>query len=358
MTPNLLGLFCVGFDGLTVPDTLERLLAQGLGGVILFKRNLESLEQICRLTADLHEAAPTPLLIGVDQEGGRVTRLPTPFLAPPAAGLLGRLDDPDLTKELAQAVGRELQAAGINWNLAPVLDIHTNPANPVIGDRAYGDDPRRVARMGLAALRGFEEANVLATAKHFPGHGETAVDSHLALPESLQTAARWRGVEFLPFREAIRQEVPSIMVAHLACPALDPCAPASLSRIVITDILRHELGFDGLVVSDDLEMGAIASRFDVGEAAVRFLEAGGDLVLVCRDVDLQRAALAAVESAVGSGRLSGAQVQASLDRIARARRRLALIPQPSNLEAARTIVGSASHRALLQRAQGPAGECR
>jgi beta-N-acetylhexosaminidase len=351
MTLNLPGLFCVGFDGLTVPDTLLPLLEQGLGGVILFKRNLESLEQICRLTAALHASAAAPLLIGVDQEGGRVTRLPAPFLFPPAAGVLGQLDDPGLTEELARAVGRELRAAGMNWDLAPVLDVRTNPANPVIGDRAYSEDPERVARMGLAVLRGFEDSGILATAKHFPGHGETAADSHLTLPESRQPAARWRSVEFRPFIEAIRHGVPSVMVAHLACPGLDPNAPTSLSRVVIGDILRTELGFAGMVVSDDMEMGAITSRFDVGEAAVRFLEAGGDLILVCRQSDLQYQALAAVESAVRDGRLTEMQIEASLARIARAHARHASDPTnlPVDLQTARKTIGSASHSALLQK---------
>ena len=351
MTPNPLGLFCVGFDGLTIPDTLRPLLDEGLGGVILFKRNLQSLEQVCRLTADLHASAPAPLLVGVDQEGGRVTRLPPPFLVPPAAGLLGRLGDPGLTEELARATGSELAIAGINWNLAPVLDVRTNPANPIIGDRAYSDDPESVARMGLAALRGFKDAGVLTTAKHFPGHGETAADSHLTLPESLQSSARWRSVEFLPFREAIRHGVPSIMVAHLACPALDPNTPTSLSPLVIRDILRAELGFAGVVVSDDMEMGAIVSRFDVGEAAVRFLKAGGDLILICRDIDRQRVALAAVQHAVRSGRLTEAQLEVSLDRIAKARSIAVSAPSAINLQAAQTIVGCASHQALLERAQ-------
>jgi beta-N-acetylhexosaminidase len=351
MMPGPPGLFCVGFDGLTLPDTLQPLLAQGLGGVILFKRNLESLEQIWRLTADLRGSASIPLLIGVDQEGGRVTRLPAPFLAPPAAGLLGRIDDPGLTRELARAVGRELRAAGLNWNLAPVLDVHTNPANPVIGDRAYGGDPHGVARMGLAALGGFEDARILATAKHFPGHGETAADSHLTLPESLQTRDRWRTVEFIPFRAAVEAGVPSIMVAHLSCPALDPQEPSSLSRIVITDILRHELGFGGVVVSDDLEMAAIAARFDIGEAAVRFLEAGGDLILICRDAARQHAAVAAVEAAVSSGRLPEGRVEASLKRIAQMRRRFVPDVDRVDRSAAQSIVGSPAHLALLRRAQ-------
>jgi beta-N-acetylhexosaminidase len=341
-------LFCVGFDGLDLPDHLRPLLAAGLSGVILFRRNLQSLEQICRLTADLHAAASAPLLVGVDQEGGRVTRLPAPFLTPPPAATLGELDDPVLTEELARAVGRELGAAGFTWNLAPVLDVNTNSENPVIGDRAFSRDPERVARHGLATIRGLTEAGILPTAKHFPGHGDTAADSHRTLPESPQPAARWRAVEFVPFRQAIRAGVPMIMTAHLACSGLDPRTPSSLSHTIITDILRGELGFDGVVVSDDLEMNAIATRFDIGEAAVRFFEAGGDLILICQRSDRQRAALEAVEAAVRSGRLSESYLGAALRRLDDLRRRLPDRSRPTGFHAASAIVGSPEHQHLME----------
>jgi beta-N-acetylhexosaminidase len=343
---DLLPLFCFGFDGTEVPDHIRELLGGGLGGVILFKRNLHDLEQICTLTASLHSHAAGPLLVGADQEGGRVVRLPSPFLSPPPAAVLGRIGDPGLAQDVARAVGKELRAAGLNWNLTPVLDVHTNPDNPIIGDRAFSRDPHRVARLALATVRGFEDAGILTTGKHFPGHGDTAADSHLTLPESLQPKDRWNAVEFLPFREAIRAGIPSILVAHLHCPALDPASPSSLSRIVVTDILRGALGFDGVVVSDDMEMQAILARFDVGEAAVRFLEAGGDLILICRDPILQRNALAAVESAVRSGRLPPRQIQSALDRLARFRARISPRPALSG-EAARAVVGAEEHRALL-----------
>jgi beta-N-acetylhexosaminidase len=344
---TLLRLFCFGFEGSTLPDDLRESLRQGLGGVILFARNLRDLEQICALTAELHAHAGGPLLVGVDQEGGRVVRLPPPFLVPPAAAVLGHIGDPVLTFEMARAVGRELRAAGFNWNLAPVLDVHTNPHNSVIGDRAFSHDPDRVARMGLAALRGFEDAGILSTGKHFPGHGETSADSHQTLPESPQTAERWRSLEFHPFREAVRAGMPSLLAGHLACPALDPTAPSSLSRVILTDILRGELGYDDLVVSDDLEMGAIVARFDIGEAAVRFLEAGGDLILICRKPEYQRKAISAVIAAARSGRLAEARLQASLARLTRVYRRMP--PQPFDATAARVIVGIEEHRALLDR---------
>jgi beta-N-acetylhexosaminidase len=341
-------LFCFGFDAVTLPDHLRPLLESGLGGVILFRRNLQDLPQICRLTVALHAAADLPLLVGVDQEGGRVSRLPAPFLAPPAAATLGAIDDEALTRDLARAVGRELRAAGFTWNLAPVLDVHTNPRNPIIGDRAFSHDPDRVARLGAAAIQGLAEAGILATAKHFPGHGETVADSHLTLPESSQSSARWRAVEFVPFRRAIREGVPMVLVGHLLCPALDPETQSSLSRRIITGILREELGYDGVVVSDDLEMEAIAARLDLGEAAVRFLEAGGDLILICRDPGRQQAAVAAVEAAVKGRRLSEVRLAASLDRIARLRKWLEARRSPVDVEAAQAIVGNAEHQRLLQ----------
>ncbi|HYL81622.1 MAG TPA: beta-N-acetylhexosaminidase [Candidatus Acidoferrum sp.] len=345
----VLPLFCVGFDEPTVPDGVRPLLAEGLGGVILFSRNLLEVEQICRLTAELHAAASAPLLVGVDQEGGRVTRLPAPFLAPPSASTLGDLDDETLTADLARAMGRELLAAGFTWNLAPVLDVRTNPANPVIGDRAYSHDPDRVARLGIRVIQGLTDAGILASAKHFPGHGETVADSHLTLPVSPQPEERWRAVEFVPFRRAIQAGVSTTLVAHLVCPALDPEAPSSLSHRIITGILREELGFDGVVVSDDLEMEAIAARYPIGEAAVRFLEAGGDLILICHQAARQEAAMTAVESAVRSGRLTETRLHASLGRLARLRQRMSSGRGQMDLQAARAIIGSENHQRLLQK---------
>ncbi len=349
MTPRSIpSLFCFGFDGITLPDHLRPWLESNLGGVILFRRNLQDLSQICQLMAMLHAASSAPLLVGVDQEGGRVTRLPAPFLAPPPAATLGAIGDEAFTENLACAVGRELRAVGFTWNLAPVLDLHTNPRNPVIGDRAFSHDPECVARLGASAIRGFTRAGILATAKHFPGHGDTAADSHLTLPESLQPSARWRAVEFVPFRQAIRSGVPLVMVAHLSCPALDPGSPSSLSRPIITGILREELGYNGVVVSDDLEMEAIAARLSPGEAAVRFLEAGGDLILICHDPGRQRAAMAAVEAAVNAGRLSEARLAISFDRIAQLRTWLEARRSPVDVEVAHAIVGNAEHQRLLQ----------
>ena len=343
MHPAVLRLFCLGFEGPTVPPRICRWIESGLGGVILFRRNLHDPDQIKQLTASLAASASAPLLIGVDQEGGRVCRLPEPFLHPPAAGSLGLLDDPEIVRRLCRAMGAELRAVGINWNLAPVLDLWTNPANAVIGDRAFGRDPERVGRLGLAAISGLQAAGILPTAKHFPGHGETVADSHLMLPVSPQSPERWRSTEFLPFGQAVSAGVPMVMVAHLLCPALDPSAPSSLSRPIVSGILREELGFQGVVVSDDLEMQAITSTLGIGEAAVRFLEAGGDLILICEREERQLTAITAVEQALASGRITASRLDASLERIAR----LSQWCHDSPSTVQEGAIGSPAHRHLL-----------
>jgi beta-N-acetylhexosaminidase len=348
---ELLRLFCFGFEGPSLPDRIREHLGGGLRATILFSRNLRDLDQVCRLTAEL--AAAGARLIGVDQEGGRVVRLPRPFTVPPAAAAVGRTGDPSLARTLALAVGRELRAAGFTWNLVPVLDVHTNPSNPIIGDRAYAGDPREVGRFGLEVIRGFTEAGILTTAKHFPGHGDTSVDSHAALPSCPHPPARWRSVELLPFAEAIRAGVPSVMMAHLACPALDPARPSSLSPAVVTGVLRGELGFGGVVMIDDLDMGAIVRHRDVGEAAVEFLEAGGDLILLCRDAGHQARAVGAVERAAQSGRLTEDRLRASLDRLDALEGALAQWAAGAP-RAPVSVVGSEASRALVERVVGRA----
>ncbi|MFB3816673.1 MAG: beta-N-acetylhexosaminidase [Candidatus Methylomirabilales bacterium] len=345
---EILRLFCFGFDGHRVPDHTREQVRAGLRAVILFARNLRDPEQVCRLNGDLAGAGAR--LIGVDQEGGRVVRLPPPFSLPPPAAAVGAWDDPPRARRLAAAIGAELRAAGFTWNTVPVLDIHTNPANPVIGDRAYGADPALVARTAIAVMRGFADAGILTTGKHFPGHGDSGTDSHHTLPICSQAAARWDAVELLPFREAIRAGIPALMVAHLQCPALDAAAPTSLSHTVITDLLRRRLGFAGLVVSDDLEMAAIAGRGDVGEAAVRFLEAGGDLILICRRRDYQEQAVEAVEAAVRTGRLPAGRLKASLDRLAAIEHSL---PAPAaNPERLGGLLADARHAAAARGSEG------
>ncbi len=237
-------LLIVGFEGKRAPEALLARIAAGrLGGVVLFARNLGTPEEIAALTAELHAAAPSggpPLVVALDQEGGRVQRLKAPVTEWPPMARLGARDDEALSEAVGRAMGAELAAFGFNVDFAPVLDVHTNPSNQVIGDRAFATDARRAARHALAFWRGLESAGVRGCGKHFPGHGDTLLDSHHALPRVEADAARLREVELHPFGEAVRARMPMIMTAHVVYPAID-ARPATLSRRWLIEILRDEL---------------------------------------------------------------------------------------------------------------------
>jgi beta-N-acetylhexosaminidase len=277
----------VGYEGPLPPSELrERAQAGALGGFILFKRNLGNAAEVAALTAALRAFFPAelPPWIAIDQEGGRVARLGPPVVRLPAARVLGDLDDLGLTLEAGAVLGQQLAWLGINLDFAPVLDVATNPANPVIGDRSFADDAARVIRHARAFAAGLAQARVTACGKHFPGHGDTIQDSHYTLPRLTHGEARLRQVELAPFA-ALAAELPCIMTAHVVFDAWDPGVPATLSRRVVTGLLREELGFAGLVFSDDLEMKAIAGEYGLDEAACRAIEAGCDVLLVCSKLD-------------------------------------------------------------------------
>ncbi|MGE0790329.1 MAG: beta-N-acetylhexosaminidase [Sandaracinaceae bacterium] len=264
------------------PAILDALRRDALGGVILFARNLGPPAEVAAQIATIAEACPGAApFVAVDQEGGRVQRLRAPVLELPPMRALGLRDDPELTRRAARELGGQLAALGFNVDFAPVLDVDTNPDNPVIGDRSFGADPELVARQGLAFAAGLADAGLLGCAKHFPGHGDTHLDSHLALPTLPHPMERLERVELVPFRHA-RGAIGSIMTAHIVFSALDPERPATLSPIVIQGLLRETLGYDGLIVSDDLEMKAVADHHSVPTAAVLAIRAGCDAVLVCK----------------------------------------------------------------------------
>jgi beta-N-acetylhexosaminidase len=315
------------------PAILEALRGDSLAGVILFKRNVTSPADVARQVAMLAAAAPgEPPLVAVDQEGGRVQRFGPPVLQLPPMRVLGERDDPELTRMAARALGRQLAAMGINLDFAPVLDVFTNPVNEVIGDRAFGSDPERVLRHGRAFASGLADAGLLACGKHFPGHGDTVEDSHLELPALAHDLARLEAVELLPFRGA-HDAIGSIMTAHIVFRALDPGRPATLSPIVIGGLLRESLGFRGLIVSDDLEMRAIADRWPAGEAATLAIAAGCDLLLICKDTGLvAQARDALAERARADARFAARLAEAAARvRAARARLSCAPITDPARL---------------------------
>jgi beta-N-acetylhexosaminidase len=311
----------VGIPGPTLDSATRRTLKTlGVAGVVLFKRNVKSLTQLRRLTAALHACRPG-LLIGIDHEGGRVNRLPPPFTAFPPAGNVGRMGSARLAFAVGRAMGIEIASAGIDIDFAPVLDVLTHPKNRVIGDRAFGRTREAVATLGLAFARGLGASGVVACAKHFPGHGAARGDSHVLLPRVTRSRRDLWRVDVAPFRAAVAAGLPCIMTAHVVYRALDPAGPASLSFRIIDGLLRRRLGYDGVVVSDDLEMGAVSNRCAPGDAAVRAVAAGTDLLLVCSDLGIATAARDALTSALADGRLPVARVREALGRIRRLRSR-------------------------------------
>lgn len=293
-------VICAGFPGTEVPDVLARRIARSeLAGIILFRRNLTEPVATPRMIDALVRAAPTdePPLVAIDEEGGRVRRFREPVLALPPMRRVGMHGDRELTRTMGRALGTQLRALGITVDFAPVLDVDTNPANPIIGDRAFGADADTVIEHAFAFADGLADAGIAACGKHFPGHGDTELDSHLALPIIRHDRARLDRVELAPFRRA-RGRVPMIMTAHVVFDSLDPGVPATLSRSVVTGLLKGELGYGGVVVSDDLEMKAVADRHGIAESAVMSIDAGCDLLLICSRTDeVDRAADALAERA-------------------------------------------------------------
>jgi beta-N-acetylhexosaminidase len=361
------GQICwIGFHGTRMtPELAHRVGAGECGAVVLFKRNLEiatgadgeviDLDALAALVAALHAAAPVgaPLLVAVDQEGGVVQRVRAPATRWPAMMSHDRLDDDDVAtaEAVGEAMGAELRALGFDIDFAPVLDIHTNPGNPIIGDRAFGHDAESVARRGLAFARGLARAGLLSCGKHVPGHGDTTTDSHLELPRIDHDLARLRAVELVPFARAAEAGLPMLMTAHVLFPALDAEVPATLSRAVIEGLVRQELGFGGVIVSDDLDMRAIADHYGIGAAAVAAVRAGCDVLLLCKDEANQAAARAALLAEVARDAEFAARVADAAARVAAMKRAHAAaqarIPAPE-----RAVIGSAAHLALAARLRG------
>ncbi len=342
-------LFMLDFTGFEPSAGIERLIAEeGIGGVILFDKNIATPRQVAQLTNALQGIASAggrpPLLISADQEGGPVVRLRAGATHFPSAMAFGAAGSEALVAAAAGITARELRAVGIQMNMAPVLDVNNNPANPVIGIRSYGEDPALVTRLGVAAVRAMQAAGVLATTKHFPGHGDTTLDSHLALPVVAHDRVRLERVELAPFHAAIRAGVGAIMTAHVVYPALDPDRPATLSPAILSSLLRDRLGFAGLVVTDSMAMRAVADHFSAGEAAVLAVLAGADILLALGPEEAQREAIGAVRRAGEAGRIPADRIAASAARIQEAKRRLGLPDRMTvPVEAVESRVGIAEH---------------
>ena len=342
-------LAIVGFSGHTVPAELRKLVAEfDLGGVIYFPRNIVNPEQVAELSREVAALQREwPLWISVDQEGGRVARLKKPFTEWPPAITLGRSGDEALARRFATALASELRAVGVNLDYAPVLDVLTNPSNPVIGDRALAERADDVARLAAVIVDAMQGAGVAACGKHFPGHGDTSTDSHLELPIVEHDRRRLEAVELIPFKRAIEAGVATMMTAHVLVPELDPEQPASLSKTIIQGLLKDTLGYQGVVISDDLGMKAVADRLTAGPAAVGVVAAGCDAVLLCHSTpDELVEAIEAVIRAAERGELSPKRLEDAFERQHRCKTQfLSGRPAPSvGLDA----IGSLAHQMVAR----------
>jgi len=350
-----------GFPGREPPDWVRRRLADGLAGVVLFSRNIGDLEQVARLTAALRAERPDAI-VGIDEESGEVTRLEAATgSSRPGNYALGVVDDVALTEELARDLGRALAEIGVTIDFAPAADVNSNPDNPVIGLRSFGESPRLVAELGIAYSKGLQQNGIAATAKHFPGHGDTSEDSHLGLPEVPHDKKRLLQVELYPFQEAIRAGIDAIMTAHVTFPQIDDrkvvsrkdgseiALPATLSEKVLTGLMREELQFAGVVVSDAMNMRAITDHFGPVDAAVRAVKAGVDIVLM--PVALEEVSRG-LRDAVASGEIPPERIDTAVKRILTLKVKRGIIkeetptPVEARLREALQTVGAPEHKAV------------
>lgn len=343
-------LAIVGFTGHTVPSTLRELVAEfDLGGVVYFARNVVEPAQVAELSREVAALARDwPLWISVDQEGGRVARLRAPFTEWPPALTLGRSGDEALAARFARALAAELAAVGINLDHAPVLDVLTRASNPAIGDRALAERAEDVARLGAVIVRELQAAGIAACGKHFPGHGDTGVDSHHDLPVVEHDRRRLDAVELVPFRRAIAEGVAAIMTAHILIPPIDEERPASMSPAIVQRLLKDTLGFGGVVFSDDLGMKGVSAERRLPVAAVDAIVAGTDAVLLCNStVDEQIEALEALIYAAETNVITQKRIDDAFDRQHRMKARF-LSPDRGRVTVPIDIVGSVAHQAVAR----------
>jgi beta-N-acetylhexosaminidase len=313
-----------GISGTTMDTDAKKLINQlHVGGIIFYKNNFENPTQTVQLVNQIkaENSSNLPLFLGVDQEGGRVTRLPGALANFPPNKQIGEVNNPEFSYKIGTLLGLELKKIGLNLDFAPVLDINSNPNNPVIGDRSFGNNVEIVSKLGIQTMKGIQSQNVIPTIKHFPGHGDTSVDSHLALPIVNKSLKELMKLELIPFKRAIDQGADVVMVAHILMPELDKNNPASMSKSVITDVLRRQLGFNGVIITDDMTMGAIVEHFDIGKAAVESVKSGSDIILVGHGYDNVEKIRSSLKNAIENGEISQQRINESVERIIKLKRK-------------------------------------
>lgn len=308
-----------GVDGTEMTTETENIIRNyHVGGIILFGNNIESKKQTVTFLNEMKNANtdnPYPLLLGVDEEGGSVTRMPDEIKNLPSSRSIGELNNPDVSFNVGTMLGKQMKALGFNLDFAPVLDVNSNPNNPVIGDRSFGDNPNIVTKLGVQTMKGIQNEGIISVMKHFPGHGDTGVDSHLELPEVNKSYEELAALELVPFKQAISKGADVNMVAHILLPKIDKDYPASMSKKVITGMLRDDFNFDGVVITDDLTMEAITDHYNVADASVQTVKAGGDLLLVAHDPNLIIEVFDTLKAAVEDGEISEDRIDKSVERI-------------------------------------------
>lgn len=312
-------LIIVGKDGLEIDeDDIYQMEVNKVGGFIFFSRNIDNESQVLNLLNNLKEnntSNKIPLFLSIDEEGGRVSRLSKIYKKLPTAKKLGEVNNKELSIEYGKILGLSLKEFGFNLDFAPVLDINSNPKNPVIGDRSFGNTASKVIDNGLSVMEGIRSQGIISSVKHFPGHGDTSVDSHLDLPRIDKSFDELESLELAPFREAVNKNTDMIMVAHILFPQLDKEFPASMSNEIINGLLRSKLNYNGVIVSDDMTMGAITQNYSIEEGVVKFLKGGGDIALVCHGKDNPSNVIAAIKRAIEENEISIDEIDQRLYRI-------------------------------------------
>lgn len=312
-------LLIVGKEGFELDDEDKNQIdTNKVGGFVFFSRNIESEKQVVEMLQDLNEynsKNKIPLFLSLDEEGGKVTRLSKIYKRLPEAKVIGDKNNKEISFEFGEILGSMLKDLGFNLDFAPVLDINSNPKNPVIGSRAFGSTVDKVVNNGVEVMEGIKSVGVIPSVKHFPGHGDTSVDSHIDLPKVDKTYSELDNLELIPFKEAIKKDVDMIMVAHILFPQIDLDLPATLSEKIIKDILRDKLDFKGVIISDDITMGAIKKNYSIEEASASFIKNGGDIVLVCHGKDNPSAVIQKIKEIIDTGEMEIGELDKKLYRI-------------------------------------------
>jgi beta-N-acetylhexosaminidase len=312
-------MILAGVQGTALDEQAKQMIAdQKIGGIIFYASNVTTLQGTAAFVQSIKQTNghnPVPILMSVDQEGGKVSRMPDTVESIPSNRKVGKTNDTALAEEMGTLLARQIKLAGFNVDFAPVLDINSNPKNPVIGDRSFGTTADLVTRMGIAEMKGLRSEGVIPVVKHFPGHGDTSVDSHLDLPVVNKSEKQLAELEWIPFQAAVKENAEAVMVAHILFPKLDSEYPASLSKIIIGDHLRKKLKYDGVVITDDLSMGAISKNYPLNKAAVATVQAGSDILLVAHSYESARTIFDTLISAVKSGEIKESRIDQSVYRI-------------------------------------------